>query len=164
MLTIRPAAPADLGAITEIYNDAILHTTATFDTQPKTLADQQAWFAQHSARYPVLVAEEEGAVVGWASLTPWSDRCAYADTAEISLYVRDGCRGRGLGKQLTAAILAAGRGAGLHTVIACITQGNEASLRLARSCGFAEIGAMREVGRKFGKFLDVHLLQHIYRD
>ncbi len=162
MLTIRPAEPADLPAITDIYNDAILRTAATFDTQPKTAAEQAAWFAAHEAKYPLLVAEEDGLVVGWASLSRWSDRCAYADTAEISVYVRDGARGRGVGKELTEAVLVAGRAGGLHTVVARIAQGNEVSLRLARGAGFEDIGVMREVGRKFGKLLDVYLLQLIY--
>ena len=81
MLTIRQATLADLGQITEIYNDAIQKTTATFDTEPKTQEEQEQWFAQHDARHPVLVVDEDGLIVAWASLSQWSGRCAYCETA-----------------------------------------------------------------------------------
>jgi L-amino acid N-acyltransferase len=163
VFTIRLAHPGDLEGITEIYNDAILHTTATFDSQPKTRAEQEVWFAQHE-KFPLLVALEGDLVVGWASLSKWSDRCAYSDTAEASLYVRDGYRRRGIGKQLTEALLAAGKAGGLHTVVTRIVEGNEVSLRLCKSYGFEEVGVMREVGRKFDQWLDVHVLQLIFHD
>jgi len=162
MLNIRPATQTDLPAITEIYNEAILNTAATFDTQPKSLQEQEQWFASHDARHPVLVAEQDGTIVGWASLSAWSDRCAYADTAEASVYVRKEYRGKGVGRLLSVALLEAGEKAGLHTVIARITGGNEASLRLAQSAGFELVGTMKEVGRKFGRLHNVHLLQRIY--
>lgn len=162
MLTIRPATQADLSAITEIYNDAIRDTVATFDTESKTLREQKYWFQSHDAKHPVLVAEQDGRIVGWASLSAWSDRCAYADTVESSLYVRKEYQGRGIGRKLLASLLQAGQEAGLHTVIARITEGNEVSLHLARSAGFELVGVMKEVGRKFGELLDVHLMQKIY--
>jgi L-amino acid N-acyltransferase YncA len=161
-VNIRPAVKNDLPAITEIYNEAILNTVATFDTQPKTVEEQEKWFASHDARHPILVAEENGVVIGWASLSIWSDRCAYSDTAEASLYVRKEHRGRGVGRKLSIALLQAGEKAGLHTVLARVTEGNKASLRLAQSAGFERVGTMREVGRKFGHLLDVHLLQRVF--
>ena len=82
-IIIRPAILQDLGDITEIYNRAILNTTATFDTTPKTLKEQKAWFSCHGPRHPVLVAREDDLIVGWAALSEWSDRCAYSGTAEI---------------------------------------------------------------------------------
>jgi L-amino acid N-acyltransferase YncA len=162
MLTIRPATLDDLGAITEIYNQAVLNTSATFDTNPKTLEEQKAWFSRHGSRYPVLVAQQGNHIVGWASLSMWSDRCAYADTAEISLYIKEEYRGQGIGQKLSKAIIRAGQDAGLHTVIARIAEGNAVSIHIAESFGFEHIGVMREVGRKFGKFLDVYLMQKIY--
>jgi phosphinothricin acetyltransferase len=162
MLTIRQATPADLGQITEIYNDAIQKTTATFDTEPKTLEEQESWFANHNARHPVLVVDEDGLIVAWASLSQWSDRCAYSDTAEISLYVKEEHRGKGIGKQLMRAIIQEGKTAGLHTVIARIAGSNKISADLCKSFGFQYIGTMREVGNKFGNLLDVHLMQLIY--
>jgi len=85
MLTLRKAAIDDLAEITEIYNEAILNTTATFDTQPKTLAEQKIWFLSHQPKYPILIAEQDNLIVGWASLSKWSNRCAYSGTAEVSL-------------------------------------------------------------------------------
>jgi len=162
MLTIREAILPDLGAITEIYNEAILKTVATFDTQTKTVEEQKSWFAEHGSKYPMLVAEQDGYVVGWASLSMWSDRCAYSDTAEGSLYVKEEYQGKGIGRKLLEAIIRAGQKAGLHTVVARITGGNEASIHLCESVGFEHIGVMKEVGRKFGKLLDVNLMQKIY--
>jgi len=162
MLTVRKATLDDLGQITEIYNDAIQKTTATFDTEPKTQEEQEKWFAEHDARHPVLVVDEDGLIIAWASLSQWSDRCAYSDTAEISLYVKEEHRGKGIGKQLMRAIIQEGKTAGLHTVIARIAGSNKISADLCKSFGFQYIGTMREVGKKFGNLLDVHLMQLIY--
>ncbi|MBM4446729.1 MAG: N-acetyltransferase family protein [Chloroflexi bacterium] len=162
MLTIRQAKLADLGQITEIYNDAIEKTTATFDTEPKTLEEQESWFVNHDASHPILIAGQDGLIVGWTSLSQWSDRCAYCDTAEISLYVKEEYRGKGIGKELMKAIIQKGKTAGLHTVIARIADGNDVSIELCESFGFQHIGTMREVGKKFGNLLDVHLMQLIY--
>jgi L-amino acid N-acyltransferase len=164
MVIIRPAQLADLRAIIDIYNEAILTTVATFDTEPKSEAERRAWLVAHDPRHPILVAELAGAVVGWASLSQWSDRPAYADTAEISLYVRAACRGQGIGKQLIETIIAEGEKVGLHTVIARIVAGNQVSIRLHEAVGFEPIGIMREVGRKFGRLLDVYLMQKIYHE
>jgi L-amino acid N-acyltransferase YncA len=162
MLTIRQARPADLPAITRIYNEAVLTTNATFDNEPRSPAQQMAWFAAHDARHPVLVAERDGVVVAWASLSEWSTRCAYADTAEISIYVLAQFRSHGIGKTLMTRITAAGERCGLHSIMARITDGNQASIHLHRLAGFEDIGVMREVGYKFGQLLDVRLMQRIY--
>jgi len=162
MLIVRRAILEDLGAITEIYNEAILKTVATFDTKPKTVEEQKIWFANHGSKYPILVAEQDGLVVGWASLSRWSDRCAYSDTAEISLYVKEEFRGKGIGTKLMEAIIREGQKADLHTVIARIVEGTEVSIHLHESVGFEHIGIMKEVGRKFGKLLDVYLMQRTY--
>jgi L-amino acid N-acyltransferase YncA len=163
MVIIRKATIDDLPAITEIYNQAILTTTATFDTEPKSLEEQKIWFESHGPKYPVLLAEEDDRVIGWASLSRWSDRCAYSDTAEISLYIYEKERGKGIGRKLLEAIIREGEKAGLHSIIARIAEGNEVSIHLHLSAGFEHIGIMREVGRKFGRFLDVYLMQKIYR-
>jgi L-amino acid N-acyltransferase YncA len=162
MLAIRQATPADLGQITEIYNNAIQKTTATFDTELKTLEEQEKWFANHDGSHPILIAEQDGLVTGWASLSQWSDRCAYNATAEISLYVKEEYRGKGVGEQLMKAVIQEGKTAGLHTVIARIAGSNKISADLCKSFGFQYIGTMREVGKKFGQLLDVHLMQLIY--
>lgn len=160
-LMIRPATLDDLGAITDIYNQAILHTNTTFDITPKTLKERKTWFSRHDSRHPVLVAQRGNTIMGWASLSPWSERRAYADTAEISMYIREGYWGQGIGRKLTKAIFKAGREAGIHTIISCITEGNDASLHLGKVLGFRRIGVIKEAGRKFGKLLDVYLNQII---
>lgn len=164
LVLIRDAQKTDLAAITEIYNEAILTTTATFDTEPKSLGEQEHWFNAHNERYPLIVAEIQGKVVGWASLSKFSDRCAYARTAELSFYVKDGFRGMGIGKKLLESILLKGKEAGLHTVISKITSNNETSLHLHEEAGFEYIGVMREVGIKFGQMLDVTMMQLIYHE
>ncbi len=98
--TTRAAVSADVDRITEIYNQAVLFTTATFDTRPRTVEEQSRWLALHGGAHPVLVAEEGGRVAGWASLSPYSDREAYARTVEISVYVDEDFRRRGAGSEL----------------------------------------------------------------
>jgi len=158
----RPATLKDLAVITEIYNEAILNSTATFDTEPKSIQEQADWLAEHGGKYPVMVAELEDIVVGWASLSRWSDRCAYSDTAEISVYVFERYRGMGIGRGLMVSILDEGKKVGLHAVVARITEEGAISVHLHESLGFEHIGTMKEVGKKFGKLLDVHLMQRNY--
>jgi L-amino acid N-acyltransferase YncA len=162
MLTIRRALRDDLDSITEIYNDAVLKTVATFDTEPKIREEQEIWFADHDSRHPLLVAEKDGLILGWASLSKWSDRCAYSDTAEISFYVAEGQRGKGIGRALLEAIIIEGQREKMHTIIARIAEGNLVSIHLLESAGFEHIGIMSEVGKKFDKLLDVYLMQMIY--
>ena len=162
MLTIRPAVIKDLPAITEIYNRAILNTVTTFDTEPKTLDEQKAWFNAHGPGYPLLVALQDDVIVGWAALSMWSDRGAYSITAEMALYVKEDQQGRGIGRRLGVAIVQAGREAGLHTVIARIAEGNRVSVHMGESLGFRHIGIMKEVGSISGRLLDVYLMQKIY--
>lgn len=158
-VSIRPATLVDVPAIAAIYNEAILTTTATFDLEPKSLTDRTEWLQARGARHPVLVAEAEGRVAGFAALSRWSDRSAYDDTAETALYVHSTQQNRGIGRELYAAVIAEARRLGFHTLIARITEDSAASLRLHRRAGFAEVGTLREVGRKFGRLLDVHILQ-----
>ncbi|UCG91374.1 MAG: N-acetyltransferase [candidate division WOR-3 bacterium] len=161
MSIFRKATLDDLQAISDIYNEAIVNTTATFDTQPKTLEEQKDWFNSHKPKYPIIVAEIDGSIVGWAALSEWSDRCAYTDTAEISVYIRNGYRGKGIGSRLINETLQAGKGAGLHTVIARIEKSNATMIHLCEKKGFIHIGIMKEVGRKFNRLLDVVMMQII---
>jgi L-amino acid N-acyltransferase len=158
---IRSAQPGDLDAITEIYNEAILTTTATFDIEPKSAAERLEWFQSHNERQPILVATLGGAVVGWASLSKWKTRPAYDHTAETSFYVRSDLRGQGIGRKLKQAIIEEARRLKYHSLIAVVAEGSEASLYLNESFGFRHVGTLKEVGRKFGRLLDVHLLQLI---
>lgn len=163
MIQIRTAKLDDLKDITEIYNKAILETSATFDTQTKTLEEQKEWLKNHGSKNPIIVAEADKKIVGWAALSQYSTKCAYSDTAEISLYVKDEYQGKGIGKKLIEGIVKGGEKAGLHTLIARITEGNKKSIHLHESVGFKHVGIYKEVGFKFGKHLDVTLMQKIYK-
>ena len=115
LISIRPAELGDLEAITDIYNEAILTTTATFDTEPKSITERREWFQAHGERFPVLVAVVEGKVVGWTSLSKWSDRRAYDETAETSFYVKSEHRGQGIGRRLKGAIIDEARRLGVSS-------------------------------------------------
>ena len=158
-VAIRRAELVDVPTITEIYNEAIETTVATFDTEVKSVADREAWFRAHGERHPILVAAVDGRVVGWASLNEWSDRRSYDGTAEASFYVHSQFRHRGVGRKLLEAIVAEGRRVGLHTLLGRVAEGSVESMHLSESVGFIHIGTMKEVGRKFGRLLDVHMLQ-----
>ena len=162
MLNVRRGTIKDLKYITEIYNEAIEKTVATFDTKEKTLDQQRSWFNEHGDNNPIIVVEKEGIIVGWAALSKYSCRCAYSNTAEISLYVKEKYQGKGIGRKLMDAIIVEGEKTNIHTVIARITEGNEVSVHLHKSVGFIHIGTMKEVGQKFGRLLDVYLMQKIY--
>jgi L-amino acid N-acyltransferase len=158
-LTIRCATLDDAAAIADIYNEAIRSTTATFDTEPKSVEDRRHWLEAHDERHPVLVAEFAGQVVGWAALTQWSDRPAYDQTAESSFYVAQPFRGRGIGRALKARLIEEARRLAFHTLLARVAGESEASIRINESFGFRLVGTMQEVGFKFGRRLDVHLMQ-----
>jgi phosphinothricin acetyltransferase len=159
---IRRAMREDAPAMAAIYNQAVASSTATFDTQPESATGRERWLAEHTApQHPVLVAERDGRVVGWASLSRYSTRCAYDATVEVSTYVDEGETGRGLGTVLSEAVLEAGREGGAHAVVARICTENAASIAMARKVGFFEIGVMREVGMKFGRSLDILWMEKI---
>jgi L-amino acid N-acyltransferase YncA len=161
-ISIRPAEPSDAEAISRVYNQAVLNTTATFDTEPETIEERERWLAAHAdPRHPVLVAEVGGEVVGWASLSTWSDRCAYAASVESSAYVDEAWAGKRIGTRLSEAVLDAGRAAGVHAVLARICTENTASLAMAGHLGFTEVGVLHEVGWKFGRWLDVMMMEKL---
>ena len=128
MLTIRQATIEDLEDITDIYNEAILKTVATFDTEIKTPEEQKSWFKDHGPKNPILIAVQDDIIVGWAALSKYSTRCAYSDIAEISLYIDKKFQDKGIGTKLMEAIIQEGEKAGLHAVIARITEGNKKSV------------------------------------
>jgi L-amino acid N-acyltransferase YncA len=156
---IRPAQEADLPAILDIYNDAILNSTASFETVPRTLGEERQWLREHGHPYTVLAAIHDGDVVGWASLSPFRPKPAYRLTVEDSVYVRADFWGKGLGALLLARLLEVAASNGFHTVIALIVGDNAASLRLHRGFGFRRVGVEREVGYKFDRWLDVVIMQ-----
>ncbi|MCI4364996.1 MAG: N-acetyltransferase family protein [Thermoplasmata archaeon] len=160
-VTLRRATEADVPSIAEIYNEAVRTTVATFDTEPRSLDAQREWLHHHDPGHPVLVADRQGHVVGWASLSPWSDRRAYDGTAEVSFYVRSEERGRGIGRHLLEGIVSTGQELQLHALLSRIADGNSVSVHLHESLGFRPVGVMREVGFKFGRWIDVHLFQRM---
>ncbi len=162
MVKIRRATINDINGITEIYNDAILNTNATFDTEIKSTSEQIKWFNNHGSKNPIILAEENNQIVGWAALSKYNTKCAYSDTTELSLYVHREHRGKGYGKNLMNNILKKGEEAGVHTVIARITEGNTSSINLHERFGFFHVGVLKECGFKFGRRLDVHLMQKIF--
>lgn len=158
-VTVRPATEADLEAIRAIYNAEVLGSTATFDEEPRDAEAQRRWLEAHQHPYAALVAEADGAVLGWGALSPFGARAAYRFTAEDSVYVHADARGRGVGTVLLRELLRAGRERGFRTVVARITAENGASIRLHERCGFVVVGVEREVGYKFGRWLDVVVMQ-----
>jgi phosphinothricin acetyltransferase len=164
MMELRPATEGDLTEIARIYNDAILNSVATFDTEPKSADDMRRWLEEHGERYPVVVCLSEGRIVGYAALSGYSPKKAYAATAEVSVYVDAGSRGQGFGRTLLGGIIEAGALSGLHALIARITDGNEASVHLFEQFDFERVGRLREVGRKFGRLLDVDIYQRTIED
>jgi L-amino acid N-acyltransferase len=158
---IRLVETGDAGAIRAIYNREVLESTVTFDLVPRTHSDQLAWIDAHSGGHPALVAVDGGEIVGFASVSPYRSRPAYATTVEDSVYVRHDQQGRGVGGALLEALLERTREYGFHSMIARIVGGHAASIALHKRCGFDEIGVEREVGRKFGQWLDVVLMQRL---
>ncbi len=156
---IRDAVMNDAERIAAIYNQAVVATTATFDVEPRSLEAQRRWLTAHGGRHPVIVHEEGGEVRGWASLSAWSDRAAYDGTSELSVYVDERHHGVGIGTALVRELVARARALGLHTIVSRITAGNPASVRLHEAFGFVMVGTMREVGRKFDRWLDVLVMQ-----
>jgi L-amino acid N-acyltransferase YncA len=159
-LGIRAARESDLETILEIYNHAVVQTTATFDIAPRSPEDQKAWFAEHAAPYPVIVWEEDGRVLAWGSLSPYAPRPAYRFAGEVSVYAAPGCRRRGLGESLVREIVALGTAGGFHTLVALVTDENTASIGLAEKTGFRRTGTLEEVGFKFDRWLDVAVYQY----
>lgn len=156
-IRIRTAQLNDVERLLEIYNYEVKNGTATFDIHPKTVSEWTDWFYAHNVgNHPLLVAEEDGRVAGYASLSPYREKEAYAATVELSVYIAPECRGRGIATVLTGAVLDTARECpDIHTVISVITSGNAASIRLHEKFGFSFCGEMKEVGEKFGKKLGI---------
>jgi phosphinothricin acetyltransferase len=158
---LRRATDEDAEAIRRIYNLEVLSSTATLDLVPRSETDQRAWMAAHAGVYPALVGEDDGEVVGYSSLSPYRPRPGYATAVEDSVYVAEEFRGKGVGRLLLEGAVDAARSHGFHSVIGRIVTEQSASIALHRGCGFEVVGVEQEVGRKFGRWLDVALLQRM---
>jgi phosphinothricin acetyltransferase len=154
---IRRIEPADLSALTEVYNHYIRETPITFDIEPKTLEQRQEWLAGFAptGRYRCFVAVKDGVAIGWASSHRYNDRAAYDTTVSSTIYLAPAARGQGLGRRLYGTLFQALEKEDIHRIFAGITHPNQASVGLHRSFGFEEVGIYREVGRKFGRYWDV---------
>lgn len=162
MITIRAARENDLTAILTIYNDIILTTTAIYQYEPQTMEMRKAWYdGRMKDGLPIFVAELEGQVLGFSSYGPFRAWPAYKYTVENSVYVSADQRGRGIGKLLITPLIDAAKNSDLHAIIAGVDASNEASLRLHRSFGFEEVAHFRQVGYKFGRWLDLKFLELI---
>lgn len=158
---IRRARIDDVPDIARIYNYAIEHTTATFDTEPKTVDDWLATFREHGDKYPILVAVVDSQVAGWGLIRPFGERKAYCYTVENAVYIDCNYQGRGLGSALLGELISIAREAGFHAMLALVVGGNEVSLRLHEKFGFERVGVMKEVGRKFDRWLDIVVMEKL---
>jgi L-amino acid N-acyltransferase YncA len=164
-LIVRPVLPVDAEAIAAIYAHHVLHGTATFDTEPP----QEAFWLEkietlQGRRWPFLIAEMEGTIVGYAYATQFRDRPAYAHTCENSIYIAADRLGQGVGTKLLASLLDTARDAGFDQMIAVIGGGEPASVALHRKAGFSDNGRMTNVGIKFGRLLDTVYMQRDLRE
>jgi phosphinothricin acetyltransferase len=159
-MSIIKAQSHDLPAIVEIYNWAILNTSATFDTEIKTNSEQTPWFEKFNETYPLFVFKESNLIKGWASLSPVSDRLAYEGSGEIAIYIAPDFQKKGIGKALLSRLIEHGKEYQFRTLISKISCEALASIHLHQKLGFIETGTLKKVGKKFGKVLDVHLYQH----
>ena len=160
-MEVRLARPTDAEATRAIYNAEVTTTTVTFDMVPRSLEDQLAWIESHAGAHPAVVATDGGDVVGFGSLSQYRNRPTYSTTVEDSVYVRADRRGQGYGGAILSELVALATVHGFHSVIGRIVGGHEASIGLHRSCAFDLVGIEREVGRKFGRWLDVVVMQRL---
>jgi L-amino acid N-acyltransferase len=160
-MDIRLARTSDTESLRAIYNAEVTGSTVTFDIEPRSHDQQRAWIERHQGAHPAIVAVEDGTVTGFGSLSPFHDRPAYSTTVEDSVYVSAERRGGGVGRLLLVELVRVATQQGFHTVIARTSGDNQPSIALHRACGFVLVGVEREVGRKFGRWIDVTVLQRM---
>ena len=160
MVHVRFATENDLPQMLEIYNEIIANTTAIFQYDPHTLDSRKEWFQNKKAEgHPVFVAEEDKVIVGYSTFGAFRNWQAYKYSVENSVYVKAGCRGRGISKLLMHPVIDAAKQMGMHTIIAGIVADNDISLALHKQLGFVEVAHFKEVGYKFDRWLDLKFLQ-----
>lgn len=151
---IRYATFSDLNRITDIYNWAVENTTASFDINCQTLEQRAEWFINHDDRHPLIVYEIEGNVVGYASLSEYRTKEGYKGTCELSVYIDPEYHNKGIGKELMVQIIKLGKEIGFHVIISGICADNKVCIKMHERLGFELCGHMKEVGFKFGIYLD----------
>jgi len=161
-MQIRTATRADAEALLEIHNHFVETSTVIFDIIARTFEEQLEWIDEHSGGHPATVAvDDDGTVLGYGSLSRYRKRPAYAMTVENSVYVRPEAQGRGVGRALLVDLIDRAHAHGFHSLIARIAGDNQPSVALHSSLGFEVVGTEREVGRKFGQWLDVIIMQRL---
>ena len=160
-IQIRLAKQKDAEAIREIYNHEVRNSTATFDLVERNTQEQEEWLDDRSGAFSVLVAEMSSKILGFASLSPYKARAAYRTTVEDSIYINEEFRNQGIAGKLLSHLLEVAESSGFHAVIARIGGANEASISLHQRFGFEIVGTEKEIGRKFGKWQDVVIMQTI---
>src|SRR5215216_5688043 len=158
---IRTATPADVPAITRIYNQGIRDRLATLETEERTPQERLAWLEARDERHPVLVAARKGAVAGWGSLNVFNPRPAYRHVADFSIYVGREARGAGIGQALLAALIECARELEYHKLVLAAFPQNEAGMRLYTRSGFREVGVYREQGLLDGRWVDVVIMERL---
>jgi L-amino acid N-acyltransferase YncA len=161
MLLIRRAAEDDLPSVLQIYNQGIEDRIATLETSPKDDEYMKDWFEKRRDRYTVLVAEENGRVVGWASINPYSNRCAYDGVGDLSVYIHRDSRGKGVGTQLLRELEHAGKTNGFYKFVLFTFPFNQQGQGLYRKSGYREVGVFQNQGILDGKFVDVMAMEKI---
>lgn len=159
--SIRLANRDEAGVINDIQNHYVVHSTATFLTEPLTLEQRLAWLDGRSPAHPVTVAQLDGSVVGWGALEIFRNRPAYRHTAELSIYVHPEWHRRGIGSAILADLLARARALGHHALVGGCCSESTAVIALLEASGFSCVAHFREVGRKFDRWLDVVFLQRL---
>ena len=157
---VRPARADDTDAVTAIYNEGIADR-ATLETEPRTTEERRNWLSSHDARHPVVVAENDGVVIGWASLNVFNPREAYRHVADISVYVARAARGQGAGTVLLERLVDLGREIGFHKLVLAGFPTNGTSVALYRRLGFREVGVYREQGLLDGRWVDVVIMERL---
>lgn len=152
---IRPVKDSDAAAIAAIYNEYVLHTAISFETEPLSAEAMRERIVQLASHYPYLVAEEEGHIIGYCYAHPWKERAAYFRSWETTVYLHPQHLGRGIGSQLMLSLIDRCRAADCHVLIACITADNTTSREFHRRLGFSQVSHFSEVGQKHGRLLDV---------
>ncbi|MCM8749276.1 arsinothricin resistance N-acetyltransferase ArsN1 [Thermomicrobiaceae bacterium CFH 74404] len=160
-LAIRRARPEDAAAIAEIYTQGILERIATFESEPRTPEVMLAWLAERDERHPVLVAERDGRVLGWASISSYRPRACYAGVGEFSIYLHRDARGQGIGKVLLGALIDEVRRLGYWKLLSRVFPFNTASRRLCAALGFREVGVYEKHAKLDGRWLDVVIVERL---
>jgi phosphinothricin acetyltransferase len=156
---LRIALESDAQAISDIYNHYVDCSTCTFDLQREPVETRLQWLRQHDARHPVIVCLKDEQVIAWASISRWNPRPAYGRTAEVSFYVHHQWHRQGIGRLLLTDLIARARQIGFHILIGGACTEQFASIKLQEACGFTQVACFRDVGYKFGRWLDVAYLQ-----